>query len=284
MDEYVLYFIDYEKKVNSSSASANALLNNFFKPTITEVIEWNINDIYIPKFTKINTYLCNSCFNEEKECKCSTTKGTYKIQAVNEDYILFKKAALHYKQNFIDTFKGFILHKSSTTTSQSDISQFENIITTHQTSFDIFYLTKWLDKAESISVLETYNNGLKYIRTYCPNGLQSVLFNNSSISKILEVYTEKYNAGCRPFSQVLNMLVQDGCLIATSTTPLLFSFNSSLINPKKYDYLKTCEFQGSVFPEEPLNRRISSDISFFWIFIVLFIVGLTLYISKRLDL
>lgn len=291
MDDYVLYFIDYEKRTSSETTSNNYVLNNLFKDYIPpeNIVEWNIHNIYKPERTFINSFICKNCGEVKEVCKC-LQKSFYKVKAINEDFILFQQASNHYKSNFTDK-KGFILHKSTTITNQSNLEHVETVITDFE--YDIFYLCKWLDKAEMYEVLKVYENGQKYIKTFCPNGIQSLVFSNSGVDKITSKYNMENNPiGCRPFSQVLNLLTQNGCLISHSTTPLLFNYDPTLICPSKanlhdspaiYDYLKLCEIQGSIHPEEPLNRRFSSDISFFWIFIVLLVVILTLVVNKKIG-
>lgn len=281
---YVVYYIDYDNK----NPLLSLLLTYFGNSNVVIFPASSITTSTC--FPKMNTYICKECGEMKEYCECAKDKSCknpkgfdnfFKMEIVNEDFFLYQKAMLHYSSLFQPSKLGFIFFKSTTTTTQPSFDQL-SIIVNENFNADLFYLAKWLDKKETMNTLKVYPTSLKYIRTYNPIGIQALLFSNAGIEKLRKIK----DAVCRPFSLVLLNLIKENELVAHSTFPALFNFDCMMTEYKinfgdkaLYDYLKNCEIQGSIHPEEPLNRRFSSDVIFFWIFIVILIIVITLWIK-----
>lgn len=277
LQDYLLIYVDYENN--------NPLLNSLLIPTFGAP---NVSIIPISSikssFLRVDTKICKECGETGDECGC-TVKNFFKMEIINEDYFIYKRAEEVF--NTVSTTKnGFVIFKSTTTTNQLNFDFTNTLLTENFNSdIDLFYFAKWLDKKETMKTLKIYPNSTRYISTLNPIGIQAVLFSKACIEKIKAFPP----VGCRPFSLFLLSLIKEGTLTAHSTFPCLFNFDCLTAeykinwndNKAIYDYLKNCEIQGTVFPEEPLNRRFSNDIIFFWLFIVIVIVGITVFIIKQ---
>lgn len=274
LSTYVLFYIDY-----GNNNLLSTLLSTYFGSNYTSI---SIKSI-AKNCENINTQICKNCGEFDDECGCFK-KDFFKYSTQNEDYTIYQHALSIYSSSFPGR-SGFIIFKSTTTTTQENLNQL-NLLLTENFSADLFYMAKWLDKKECMEVIKVYPNSLKYIRSYNAIGIQALIFSNNAVEKLKCLK----NVVCRPFSLVLLDLIKEGQLIAHSSFPCLFNFDcfetSYKLNCEDkalYDYLKNCEIQGSIFPEEPLNRRFSSDITFFWIFIVILIVIITLVVSQKVG-
>ncbi len=220
---------------------------------------------------------------------CDGCDETFKMKAVSSDYLLFKKVLESRSPTSTD---GVIIVKPTTVaiggTSASDVSGILGDAEEEAGGeLDIFYFAKWLDRPEKYTTLRNYETGGKLIRTYSPHGLQAYALTAKGIDKLVTRFDPTENPViCRPFSQVIHMLVENCTLFAVSTTPLLMFYDATRIVLKtkksalgekaRFSYLKTCEAQGEIHPEEPLNRRISADLSFFWLMVIMLVILITI--------
>ena len=220
---------------------------------------------------------------------CDGCDDTFKMRAVSSDYLIFKKVLETWTAGPMTD--GVVIAKPSTVAVAGDATSVSNILTDAETEaggeMDIFYFSKWLDRPEKYVTMLNYPTGGKLVRTYSPHGLQAYAITVNGLNKLRQKYDPAENPVlCRPFSQVMHMLVENGTLYAVSTTPTLMFYDSSRIVMKthksaigekaRFSYLKTCEARGEIHPEEPLNRRISADLSFFWLLIIMFIILITI--------
>lgn len=273
LSDYFLYFIKYDNE--------NNLLNLF-----NGEIEYEIIDSKIFKTEEVNCGICEECGENICECKI---KNFFKIDIYNEDVPIYQMCLHLYRKNNLHlTKQGFIVIKSTTITTHFNLDNVKSVLNDIPNDLDIFYFSKWLDKFETIETIKTYNNGSRLIKTFNPLGFQSVLLKNSFITK-MECFNTK-DVVCRPFSLIVLNKIKEGDLIAYSTFPTLFSFDpfssktfykAGCYESVLYEYLKNCELQGTLYPEEPLTRRFSSDIIFFWIFIICIIVFICYYFFNK---
>lgn len=233
--------------------------------------------------------ICDQC--SLKECSCEE-RTTFKMNISSSDYLLFV-SALDYWKSHGENFNVLVVKPTSVT--GYDFNTIKTIIDDAfilKPDLQFFYLAKWLDDANQFENLKTYPGGLKLIRTYSPHGMQVLLLSVECMRKLKLAYDPATNpVVCRPFSQILHDLVSSSSLNAYSTTPLLFHYDATIIKEKvnscnlkeqaNLSYLKNCECQGTHLPEFPLNRRISSDVTFFWLFLLCIIVLLTYIILKN---
>jgi hypothetical protein len=225
---------------------------------------------------------------------CSECDQTFKMRAVSSDYLLFKQVLELWEAG--PQTDGVIIVKPTTVSMFGTSSTVSDILSDALSAsggeMDIFFFAKWLDRPEKYVTLSTYPSGGKLIRTYSPHGLQAYAITVKGLRKLQSKFNPSNNPVlCRPFSQVIHMLVENGTLFALSTTPTVMAYDATRIVLKsrknaigekaRFSYLKTCEARSEIHPEEPLNRRISADLSFFWLMIILMVVIITFFATKK---
>lgn len=233
---------------------------------------------------------------------CTTCGETHFMKPASPDYEIFKEALADWKENVLEEDKettGMILVKSTTVSSSATATDILRVLDDSyielEGNLDLIYLAKWLDRPEQFNVLKTYSNGSKLVRTWNAHGVQALGITPRGINKLSISFDPEINpVVCRPFSQVLNILLQNGTLVGTTLTPSLLQFDSTLVADRaishyaadsiaKFSYLKTCECRGETHPEYPLNRRVSSDLTFFWIVVVLIVAVLAVWVLLKLG-
>jgi hypothetical protein len=50
-----------------------------------------------------------------------------------------------------------------------------------------------------------------------------------------------------------------------------------------FSYLKTCEARAETHPERPLHRRISTDLTAFWIVVIIITVSVAIWVLVSLG-
>lgn len=234
---------------------------------------------------------------------CTSCGETHKMKPVTPDYELFKIALEEW--NLLPGGEklttGVILVKGTTVTASATPSLLSSVLTDAETSshfesgVDVFYLAKWLDRADQFNVVKTYSNGSKLVRTWNANGIQALAITPKGMKKLGESYPPETNpVVCRSFSQVLNILLQNGTLIGATTTPSLLQYDSTYVTERpaygtfgdafnRHSYLKTAECRSETHPENPLNRRISADLTFFWVVVVVVVCVFAVWTLLKLG-
>lgn len=233
---------------------------------------------------------------------CTNCGETHFMKPASPDYEIFRESLLDWKTNVPDSEKettGMILVKSSTVTSTATAADILRVLDDSYSeldgNLDLVYLAKWLDRPEQFNELKSYANGSKLVRTWNAHGVQALGITPRGINKLAISFDPEINpVVCRPFSQVLNILLQNGTLVGTTSTPSLLQFDSTLVADRavahyaadsaaKFSYLKTCECRGETHPEYPLNRRVSSDLTFFWIVVVIIVAVIAVWVLLKLG-
>lgn len=224
---------------------------------------------------------------------CSTCTTNSFLTPSTLDYEIFRTIHAQWLTDTASTpadreTTGLIIVKTSTVGIAVDIEDLVRAVDTAWTSLlstyalssemDLFYFAKWLDRPEQYQVLASLSGGGKIIRTWNPNGLQALAVTPSGIRKLITAFPpEESPVVCRPFAQVLNVMVQRGAIVAASTTPALLSYDATLISLRgvsgelhsPFSYLRTCETRGDTHPERPLIRRVSANLNLFWVVIII---------------
>jgi hypothetical protein len=224
-------------------------------------------------------------------CDCATT---HVIRPVTSDYEAFRRASQDWDQT-----SGVIIVKASTVAVAVSATEIADVLHAAATAADasaspsdVFYLAKWLDRPELWTTLAVLPGGAKIVRTWSPNGFQAVAFSPGGFAKVLAAFPPASNpVVCRPFSQVLNSMVAAGTLVATTTTPSLLHFDatrvqiaSSATTPDAaFSYLKTCECRGDTQPERLLTRRVSADLSLFWVVVVMLTAVVSVWVLLKIG-
>jgi hypothetical protein len=123
------------------------------------------------------------------------------------------------------------------------------------------------------SNLECSNNLIHWVKTYSPNGTQSLLWSPKTVKIILGLFPIRCNIYFDykiPLALALNQYINNGYLKAITTTPPFFTFDPTLAtNINDFNKLTECSLINNTVNEEP-NRPIS---------LVIFIMVVTLIIS-----
>lgn len=140
--------------------------------------------------------------------------------------------------------------------------------------FDLFYLSRWLDKSSSYKTINEFSNGSKLIRTFSPSGFTyGTVIVNSVFYELKDKMDNK-----RSIETSVRNLIESGNYKCLSTTPVLLSFSSDKVVDLTYageytnnhfSYLKTCEVVSNDINEIPIKRRISNDLSLFWLVVII---------------
>jgi hypothetical protein len=255
--------------------------------------------------TSCDTLIGTNCGKKS----CDGCGDTFKARPFSIDYLIFVETLKRWKELPDYQTKGMVIAKSSSVSSGAKASDLSDALIGGLEAIpetDIFYFSKWLDRPDQYNVLNTnLNTGMKTIRTWNPHGMQALALTPAGLAKLDSSFNPDRNpVVCRPFAQVLNALVQNGTLKATSTSPTLLHYDATLVseippasicsepNAKKptvrsdaakFSYLKTCEARGETYPEAPLNRRISSDLSLFWVVIIILVAAIVVWVLLKLG-
>lgn len=228
---------------------------------------------------------------------CTTCSSNTFIPPATSDYEIFRQVvqAETAASSPMNSDGGVIIIKSTTVTSSTTIDDLESALINAKsvsTNFDIFYFARWLDRPELYEVQRSLDGGGKLIRTWSPHGLQAVAITKVGYDALVAKFPPDHNpVVCRPFAQVINQLIQRGELTAMSTTPPLLSFDATLVSlqgvsgnlHEPFSYLKTCEARAETHPERPLHRRISTDLTAFWIVVIIITVSVAIWVLVSLG-
>jgi hypothetical protein len=201
------------------------------------------------------------------------------------------------KENYENTY--IIICKSSSVsacTSETISEIIEKVINENENCdniFDIFYLSKWLDRCDQYTNIREMDSGLKIVNTYSPNGIQCIMFSPQGREKFLKLYDPEENPiyGIK-LSHVLNLRIDqsgeknvdinsDEVFIAITTTPSLINYDIVNCKGKKSNNLKLCECRDIPNPAKPEPGVTTSHMAFFWlIIIIIFVILITIVTVK----
>lgn len=221
--------------------------------------------------------------------ECVDCIDTHKMAMKSPDYTIFERVLALW-----GGVNGVVIVKSSTVTVGTTYDMLADALSVAETklgaALDVFFFAKWLDRADQFEDVFVYGGGGKIVRTWNAFGFNALAFTPSGFAKIADMYDPSANpVVCRSFSHVLNAHIQAGALMAATTTPSLLQFDATLTAIRNantaleapYSYLKTCETRGAVHAERPRNRRISNELAFFWVVLIVLLVAVTLAVGQR---
>jgi hypothetical protein len=174
--------------------------------------------------------------------------------------------------------------------SPEDLSRVVNEVVERNT-FDIFYLSKWLDRCDlygDVKDIKSVKFKIRSVKTLSPNGLNCFILSPSGRDKFLSL-TEPRDE--KSMNRVFNSMIHGDSEIplrAYTTTPSLFSYDIIAGRGEDANFYKTCECRIEPIAIKKEKNRITSSMYFFWflvIFILTFItVFFTFYYSRELTL
>lgn len=230
---------------------------------------------------------------------CNGCRRTHIARPATLDYEIFTAVAANYAlRNATD---GVVIIKDTTVTPGVSLDIVEFAINSAISKLasrptpevmDVFYLAKWLDIPNKFEKLDLLPGGGHVVKTWSPHGFQALVFTNTGFDKLLKAFPpDKKPVVCRPFSEVMNLMIQNGALIAATTTPSLMQYDTYLTGDPSgyndslapYTYLKSCEARGDIGVDRPQNRRISSDLTMFWFIIVVLVTFITTWTLVNLG-
>lgn len=194
----------------------------------------------------------------------------------------------HYDNMYIILCKNTAV---SSSTSQNILDVLEFVIhenKNHKNVFDLFYLSKWLDRCDQYTNIKEINNGLKVINTNSPNGFHCVMFSPLGRKKFLRSYhPDKHPIADRTLAQVLNSRIgykddkHEGTFIALSTTPTLLNYDVIDGRGDPKNTLKTSECRDTHIPTKPTVGKVTSNMGFFWFIIITILIVLAAWCLIR---
>lgn len=213
------------------------------------------------------------------DVKCGET---FRMKAQSPDYEIFKDVLKLWQDD--GASGGVVIVKSTTVTASATSDSLAEALTVAEAAesqLDVFYFSKWLDRAEQFRRLGSpLFGGGSVVRTWNPHGFQALAFTQKGFEKLAAAFPPDSNpVVCRAFSQTITTMIQQGALVAATTTPSLLQYDSMLVGVRQltgspeapFGYLKTAECMGAIHPEKPLNRRVSADLSLFWAVLIIFV-------------
>lgn len=213
---------------------------------------------------------------------CDTKCGeTFRMRTQSPDYEIFREVLRLWQST--GSAGGVVIVKSTTVTASAtsdNLAAALEMARASEPSLDVFFFSKWLDRPEQFRRLgEPLFGGGHVVRTWNPHGFQALALTPSGMQKLADAFPPDSNpVVCRTFSQVINSMIQQGGLVAATTTPSLLQYDAMLVGLRElsspdapFGYLKTAECMGAIHPEKPLNRRISADLSLFWAVLIIFV-------------
>jgi len=201
------------------------------------------------------------------------------------------------KKNYEDTYilicKSTAISSASSNTILNVIEKVVNDDLNGTNCFDIFYLSKWLDRCDQYSNVHEFHSGLNIVNTYSPHGIHCLMFSPRGRNKFLIHYNPNSNPICdRSLGHVLNSRIghkntthinieSDEVFIAITTTPSIINYD--IINGKgdPSNNLKLCECRDIPHPSKPEFSPTTSHMAFFWLLIIIIFVCLIVFILIR---
>lgn len=218
---------------------------------------------------------------------CPHDKHDYDYQIVIESF------NLACDDDYVIICKSTAVSASSCNTILNIIEKVVNDDKSGDNCFDIFYLSKWLDRCDQYSNVHECESGLKIVNTVSPNGVHCLMFSPRGREKFMrEYHPDKNPIHDRTLGQVLNARIgqrgnenvsvnDDEVFTAITTTPSLINYD--IINGKghKYNNLKLSECRDIPDPAKPEPTHTTSHMAFFWLLIIIVFVVLISFILVR---
>lgn len=240
--------------------------------------------------TPVPTRYVDTKINACGRRSCTGCRKTHAARPATVDYEIFRAVVEHYSQSGGNG--GVVIVKDTTVTNvtielvESAFDSANTALLQRATSevLDIFYFAKWLDIPNKFEHLDSLDGGGHVVKTWSPHGVQAIAITKAGLTKLLRAFPpDTKPVVCRPFSEVINITIQNGALIAATTTPSLMQYDTYLTGDAiacsdtlaPYTYLKSCEARGDIGVDKPMNRRISSGLSMFLFIIVIILTFIT---------
>ncbi len=197
--------------------------------------------------------------------------------SINHDYVRLMKLL---ELSDCETFVIYIRSTTTTILESNDlilniynlIEKYNNSNEDCKSKFDLFYLTKWVDRCDQYTVVgKLENSNVDVVETVRPNGLQAILFSPSGAERIKNSLAEPINYAV---SLALTQLIADGTLLALTTPVSLMSYDVSAAT-KEIDYVKSHECANLPCDKgKPTSQ--GSNMSLF-VFIVILIIVIAIF-------
>jgi len=206
----------------------------------------------------------------------STTAYTAQQQA---ETICINKILSESRTQYPSAYVLIIKDTSITVSTSEQIYQLLNQAT-EQAGWELFYLTKWLDRCDLYGIPQNVKNKTyTFINTFSPNGFQAIMFSPRGRDVILGEIPMKNGKLFPPVTQPieiqLNSNIANGNIIAISTVPNAFEYDISLAtNTADFEKANLCS---DVSLTGGINQNGGSGteqtgMSFIWYVIIIIMV------------
>lgn len=214
--------------------------------------------------------------------------NTVVFQGFTDSLEIFKHALQEFSP--MDHPEGLIVAKSEVVAGTGDVYGLIKKIVSDRTKPAIIYLskyldrcdqTRWLFKIESNSVYGGYVNKYDVFESFNPNGSDVMYFTPRAVEILLEEFPIPQSISAERY---INNRIINGKIKAYSTSPNIFNYNLSKCMSYSENFSKTvtCSVPPhSVETEYP--TLLTQNITVFWIFVVIFIAGLSIIFYRFLH-
>lgn len=187
------------------------------------------------------------------------------------DYAIFMDA--YYRCTSAERNKeGFSIIKDTTITSVPSHKIAALIDKVQVLRGELFYISDWMDRCD---MMQNASPGI--VSTQSPNGFQAITFWPSIIKRIMSDHHPKESPleiGST-MGSYLNLLVTDDDVKAYTAYPPVAFFDIVNHRRNRWDSLKMSLCQNIPGVETPVSNRLSSDLTFFWLVLILYTVIMT---------
>ena len=228
-----------------------------------------------------------------------TVVSSWEDHGWDEDYAIFIDAMIrlgvvNLTDETVDTsiLTGPVLIAKTSICSSTAPADIANIVNAFEpmVEYDIFYLSKWLDRCDQYEYISSPLPALRLVQTYNPHGFHAIVFQPTGIERVLERYhpADHPLKNC-PFGQALNnMIARDSKkyepLIALTTTPTLLSFDVVECRQCETDSMKLSECRDVPTPAQPGTSRLSANLVFFWFLLIAVVILITAWIFVKMGM
>lgn len=214
--------------------------------------------------------------------------NTVVFQGFKNNLDIFKHALQEFSP--MDHPEGLIVARSEVTASTGDIYGLIKKIVPDRSKPAMIYLakyldrcdqTRWLFKVESTSIYGGYSSKYDVFESFNPNGSDVLYFTPRAVEILLEDFPIPESISSERY---INNRVTNGKIKAYSTSPNIFNYNITKCMSWSDNFSKmiTCSLPPHAVDME-YPTLLTQNITVFWIFVVIFIAGLSIIFYRFLH-
>lgn len=189
--------------------------------------------------------------------------------------ICVNKILTENNSNYPDSYSLIIKDTSVTVSTADQIYQLLNQVT-QQAGWELFYLTKWLDRCDLYGIPQNVKNKTyTFINTFSPNGFQAIMFSPKGRDVILGKIPMKngklFPPVTQPIENQFNQNISNGNITAISTIPNLFEYDINQATTIA-DFQKGSMCSPNIGVTSTIAGTDQTPLSFIWYIIILIMI------------